>query len=177
MIKLGHMKRQSNGQFKYKPFKHSTWGGLILLLTTMTLGAYIDARYTPVELHNPLGTVQVHAQAPEPVVEVIVEPLNTYGAPTHIVDLIVKYFGDEAQNALKVVGTCENKGWNPTATNQNRNGSWDAGIFQINSVHGYSQEYLFNPENNIKAAKKIFDGRGWTSWSCSHVLSIKSFWE
>lgn len=123
---------------------------------------------------SPLGVSIVKAQ--EPAVEVTTEPLNTYGAPTYIVDLIVKYFGDEAQNALKIVGTCENGKWNPTATNHNRNKSWDAGIFQINSVHGYSQEYLFNPENNIKVAKKIFDGRGWTSWSCSHVLGITPFY-
>lgn len=108
-------------------------------------------------------------EAEEPILE-------TYGAPANIVDLVVKYFGDEAQNALKVVGTCENGKWNTTATNHNRNGSVDSGIFQINSIHGYSQEYLFNPENNIRVAKKIFDGRGWTSWSCSHVLGIKPFY-
>ncbi len=109
-------------------------------------------------------------EAAEPILE-------TYGAPSHIVDLIIQHFGDEAQNALKIVGTCENGKWNTKAVNQNRNGSWDAGIFQINSVHGYSQEYLFNPENNIKAAKKIFNGRGWTSWACSEVLGIKPFWK
>ena len=112
-----------------------------------------------------------------PKVEAAEPVLETYNAPQHIVDLIIKYFGDEAQNALKIVGTCENGKWNPTAVNPNRNGSWDAGIFQINSVHGYSQEYLFNPENNIKAAKKIFNSRGWTSWACSEVLGIKPFWK
>lgn len=142
----------------------------------MATGAYLDYRFQP--LQATLSPCDVpfcyvphvnKVQASEPILE-------TYGAPTEIVDFIVKYFGDEAQNALKVVGTCENKGWNTKATNQNRNGSWDAGIFQINSIHGYSQEYLFNPENNIKAAKKIFDGRGWTSWSCSHVLGIAPFY-
>lgn len=112
-----------------------------------------------------------------PKVEAAEPVLETYGAPDHIVDLIIEHFGDEAQNALKIVGTCENGKWDPTAVNHNRNGSWDAGIFQINSVHGYSQEYLFNPENNIKAAKKIFNGRGWTSWACSEVLGIKPFWK
>ena len=112
-----------------------------------------------------------------PKVEAAEPVLETYNAPSYIVDLIIKYFGDEAQNALKIVGTCENGKWNPTAVNHNRNGSWDAGIFQINSVHGYTQEYLFNPENNIKAAKKIFNGRGWTSWACSEVLGIKPFWK
>lgn len=147
--------------------------GLYLMLAFMLVGAYLNYRFQPVELHRPLvGEVKAYELPVKP----IVEPLNTYGAPTHIVDLIVKYFGDEAQNALKIVGTCENGKWNPKAVNQNRNGSWDAGIFQINSVHGYSQEYLFNPENNIKAAKKIFNGRGWTSWSCAHTLGITPFY-
>lgn len=154
--------------------------GLYLMLATVATGVALWT-YGEVKIikstvpFSPLGTMSVQAQ--EPAVEVTTEPLNTYGAPTHIVELIKKYFGDETQNALKIVGTCENGKWNPTATNHNRNGSWDAGIFQINSVHGYSQEYLFNPENNIRAAKKIFDGRGWSSWSCSHVLQIKSFWQ
>ena len=170
-------KRNRQGQFIYKPFKRSNWSGLILLLSIMAISAYLNYRFQPLQATlSPCpdtGCVMLQVkkvEAAEPILE-------TYGAPTQIVDLIVKYFGDEAQNALKIVGTCENGKWNPTAVNQNRNGSWDAGIFQINSVHGYSQEYLFNPENNIKVAKKIFDGRGWTSWSCSHVLNIKSFWQ
>ncbi len=161
-------KRRHENQYSQSDFR-----GLYLGIAMTTLSYLIYDFYTPVVPFNPFvahsyGVAQV--QASEPVLE-------TYNAPKYIVDLIVKYFGDEAQNALKVVGTCENKGWNTKATNQNRNGSWDAGIFQINSVHGYSQQYLFNPENNIKAAKKIFDGRGWSSWSCSHVLQIKSFWQ
>lgn len=167
------MKRNKKGQFQFKPFKQSNFSGLYLMLAIMLVGAYLNYRFQPVELHRPL-IGQVEAKE---AVKSTTRPLNTYGAPTHIVDLIVKYFGDEAQNALKIVGTCENGKWNPTAVNHNRNGSWDAGIFQINSVHGYSQEYLFNPENNIKAAKKIFNGRGWTSWACSEVLGIKPFWK
>jgi hypothetical protein len=51
------------------------------------------------------------------------------------------------------------------AVNINRNGSKDCGIFQVNSVHGYDCDWLKNPENNLKAAREVFDKQGLTAWS------------
>lgn len=48
--------------------------------------------------------------------------------------------------------------------NTNNNGSTDTGIFRINSIHGYSQEYLDDVDNNIKVAKIIYDTQGITAW-------------
>ena len=55
---------------------------------------------------------------------------------------------------------------NPKAYNENTNGSWDAGLFQINSIHGYSREEMENPEKNIEAAYQIYlkAGRKFTPW-------------
>lgn len=92
-----------------------------------------------------------------------------------IINYIVEVFGEDSAEAITIIRKCENSKFDPKATNWNKNGTWDTGIFQINQVHGYSLEDMQNYKKNIDVAKKIFDKRGWTAWSCSHVVGIKSF--
>lgn len=60
-------------------------------------------------------------------------------------------------------------GCNPTAYNENTNGSVDRGLFQVNSVHGDKVQYnfaaLFNPSTNISIAYRIYQSSGWSAWS------------
>ena len=51
---------------------------------------------------------------------------------------------------------------NPEAVNRNRNGSKDSGIWQINSIHGYSD--LKKPHVNAQAAFEVWSHSGWTAW-------------
>jgi hypothetical protein len=50
----------------------------------------------------------------------------------------------------------------------NSNGTNDAGLMQINSIHvtsgliGYQDR--FNPELNMRAAYAIYNGSGWSAW-------------
>lgn len=94
-----------------------------------------------------------------------------------ILAYIVEKFGDDAPDAIVLIRKCENGSFNPEATNWNRNGTWDAGIFQVNQVHGYSLEEMYDYKKNIDAAYKIFKGRGWTAWSCSEHVGVKPFWK
>ena len=50
----------------------------------------------------------------------------------------------------------------PRAVNRNRNGSRDAGLWQINSIHGFSN--LKNPQVNAEAAFYVWETQGWTAW-------------
>ena len=50
----------------------------------------------------------------------------------------------------------------PKAVNKNRNGSKDSGLWQINSVHGYSD--LKKPHVNAQAAFEVWSHSGWTAW-------------
>ena len=88
--------------------------------------------------------------------EQAVEPLNTE-------DLIVKYFGSDSETMLKIAKAESNL--KPDAVNVNKNGTRDIGIFQINSVHGYDEEWLKIPENNVLAAKEVFDKQGFEAWA------------
>jgi hypothetical protein len=57
------------------------------------------------------------------------------------------------------------------ATNKNKNGSMDRGLFQINSLHigktkgcPSSGDALFNPETNAKCAMAVFKLQGVSAW-------------
>jgi hypothetical protein len=50
------------------------------------------------------------------------------------------------------------------AVNRNTNGSTDTGLWQINSIHGYSSSALMDPRTNARAAKAVFDKQGYTAW-------------
>ena len=59
-------------------------------------------------------------------------------------------------------------GGNPQAYNgANSNGTNDAGLMQINSIHVDSGliEDRFNPEANMAAAYAIYKGSGFRAWS------------
>ena len=112
----------------------------------------------------------------KPVV-VVDEKDRDYSEKQQILAYIVEVFGDDSADAITIINKCENHAFNPKATNWNRNGTWDTGIFQINQVHGYTMEEMQDWKLNINAAKKIFDNRGWTAWSCSEVVGVKPFWK
>lgn len=78
-----------------------------------------------------------------------------------------------AENAIgKMVCTAKyESSYYAKATNKNRNGSMDRGLFQINSLHlgktkgcPSSSEALFNPETNAKCALAIFKSQGISAW-------------
>lgn len=48
------------------------------------------------------------------------------------------------------------------AVGRNRNGSTDTGLWQINSVHGFSN--LSDPVVNAEAAFAVWELQGWTAW-------------
>lgn len=56
---------------------------------------------------------------------------------------------------------------NPRSDNTglNINGTYDYGLFQINSVHGYSRNILANPAKNTEIAFKIWQLQGYQAWS------------
>lgn len=75
------------------------------------------------------------------------------------------------------VGLAESGGRTDALNTANRNGSWDAGFMQINSIHGYSQAALFNPVTNAAAAFKIWTAAGgrWTPWSTYNSGSFRVY--
>ena len=130
------------------------------------------------DMINTWQDLPVQVQAREIII--VPEPTPTPKPQTEkeqILAYIVEVFGEDSADAITIINKCENKAFNPKATNWNRNGTWDTGIFQINQIHGYTMEEMQDWKQNIDAAKKIFDNSTWSAWSCSRVVNIKSFWQ
>lgn len=73
---------------------------------------------------------------------------------------------EQTAEELLLVGMCES-GFEETAKNVNKNVSTDRGVFQINSVHGVSQEILIDPIENTKKALELYDDSGLRPWKSS----------
>lgn len=83
--------------------------------------------------------------------------------------LVAKYFpANQVDNALRVM-TGESGG-RPDATNYNRNGSIDRGLFQINSCHGANSTY--DPEANIRYASQLWSSQGWHPWVYARKIGL-----
>lgn len=76
---------------------------------------------------------------------------------------ICKTFPEDCEIMI-AISKAENSKRDPFAVGYNKDGSIDVGIFQINSIHGYDKEYLFDIDNNIKVAREIYDREGKEAW-------------
>lgn len=66
---------------------------------------------------------------------------------------------------------------NPRSDNSglNTDGTYDYGLFQINSVHGHSRSILANPAKNTEIAFKIWQSQGYRAWSAYNNGSYLKF--
>lgn len=132
----------------------------------------------PVELINPL--ISINYVQPEAVKAVSipeeVEVDKCSLIENEIEQYICEVFGDEYENAMEVL-SCENKGLNHLAINDaNSNGSTDVGIFQINSIHGFTVEEMQDYKKNVDFAYKLMKRDGWSAWACSHKIGVTPFY-
>lgn len=75
----------------------------------------------------------------------------------------------EEYDLLSRIIKCES-GWNPEAINtKNKNGTYDRGLFQSNSVHikTLSNDDAFNFKKNIDWGIRLFKKQGTSPWSSS----------
>jgi hypothetical protein len=64
------------------------------------------------------------------------------------------------------IARCES-GLRPAAVHYNRNGTWDAGLFQINQIHGIPKAQLLNPSVNARYAYQLYVKQGTRPWRAS----------
>ena len=66
---------------------------------------------------------------------------------------------------------------NPRSDNSglNRDGSNDKGLFQINSIHGFSDAERLDPIRNIEIAFRIWQSQGYKAWSAYNNGSYLKF--
>lgn len=82
--------------------------------------------------------------------------------------MIVQVFGDDCRMALAISQAENGTRQCDRVSKPNSNGSYDIGVFQINTIHTPSKgniKQLKECMHNIKVAKQIFDAQGWSPWS------------
>ena len=90
---------------------------------------------------------------------------------------IHKAFGPKHFTDAVRIAYCESR-LDPGAVNRaNRNRTVDRGLFQLNDGGtmqrlGVTAKDAFNPTINARAARVLFEDRGWQPWSCQYVYKI-----
>jgi len=83
------------------------------------------------------------------------------------IQVIQKIWGSDWQVGV-AIAKCESSLQADAFNPHNANGSWDAGLFQINSVHGISKEDLMIPKVNAKYAYSLYLKKGVQPWYSSN---------
>ena len=91
-------------------------------------------------------------------------------APASIKELVAQTFGDQADNALKVM-QCESQG-QVDRIGDKQLPKPSIGLFQINTYYNpeYSSQRLTDPNYNIQVAHEIYLKGGWGRWTCGRRI-------
>ena len=93
-------------------------------------------------------------------------------------DLFDKYFGADAR-IMRAICKAENTSQDPTKiSKQNRDGTRDFGLCQVNSIHKDkvgNLNKLLDPETNIRVSKEIKDLQGFRAWVCYKNGAYKKY--
>ncbi len=93
---------------------------------------------------------------------------------------IKSYVRNEAKKAglsireVETIINCESR-WDADAKGYNRNGSYDLGLWQINSIHktlSDADKLDYKAATKWAIEKRLRDG-SWSAWSCSRKLASK----
>ena len=81
-----------------------------------------------------------------------------------------RLFGNHSQEAKKIIG-CENSSMDMAHVNRNRDGSFDTGPFQINTVHSkrFGTGFMVDAVENVRVAYQLWKEQGFAPWYSSHV--------
>lgn len=152
---------------------------IVFITFLLLLTLYIISKIETLNPVRALAPSQFDVVYVEKQVEVIkeVEVDRTFNSEKQqILAYIVEVFGDDAPDAIVVIRKCENGNFDPKATNYNRNGSVDRGIFQLNSQY-WGGEELYDWKLNVDKAYEVFNraGKKWTPWTCAWTVDQKNY--
>ena len=103
--------------------------------------------------------------------------LGKSGPPNYLEQLWIEAGGpvSQAQTAA-AVAMAESRGEVGAKSPKNTNGTYDYGLWQINSSHGFNvQRLLGDPSYNAEAAVSVWRSQGWSAWTTYRDGAYKSF--
>lgn len=127
---------------------------------------------------SPTTIVAHPTSTPEPAVEAV-DQTSGAGELEEIHNYIKTKFGSDGDNMIRIIGECENKTFDQSRTNHNRNGSIDYGIAQVNSIHiaRCGSDIKHDWKANIDCAYSIYEraGNSFRPWTCAYVVGQKNY--
>lgn len=150
---------------KINKYSLNIWMFIAFLMTIFVIISLVDYHLKSQPLLNPLMDIVEPVEAKEPEVKVSCENPKGY------LECQVyqgKITWEEYEKIYKII-ECES-GWNPEAINtKNKNGTYDRGLFQSNSIHikTLSNENAFNFKKNIDWGINLFKRQGTSPWNSS----------
>lgn len=142
-----------------------TWGSIALTISFFALpltGSYIARQYEKGPERIGQSPV-VHAQVYKPFESPELAPVSEQ---ERNIAIIRKVWRRDAAIGI-AIARCES-GLRAEAFNgRNTNGTWDAGLFQVNTIHGIAKETLFEPYANAGFAYALYTEQGTTPWNSS----------
>jgi len=144
---------------KQKAFRRASWATLTLYVSVAILIGFAATRTVlagqkPPTIHQGIDVKTDDTKwtfTHETVEQMVVRLANEYGV--------------DPERAL-AIAWCESRD-NPLATNYNKNGSNDKGIFQINSIHKVPDSCRLDAECNIDWTMKTIKKQGFQPWGSS----------
>ena len=112
-------------------------------------------------------TNELEKSAPKPKTTVEASPVvrktRTTGGCERFRPIVERYNWNVqiAMAIMRAESSCNPSAYNGTL---NSDGTNDAGLFQINSVHDATSARL-DPETNVRLAYKVYVSQGWSAWS------------
>lgn len=153
--------------------------GFILLAGLVFTGLYYVNRFfetnqfkfrAPIEFHKPIWIEKRQVAKHHSIVQEVYaqEPEPAYTDPTELM-IFTKFserFGEKVGHEAVAVSWAENGSRLCDRRNVNKDGSWDIGIFQINTVHlkRFTLTQLVGCESNVEVAMQIYSEQGWNPW-------------
>lgn len=147
--------------------KTSNWVliATILLLILMAALVILPHRWKDEQISMLMKGYKVYAQVPE---REYVQPLLADETTQEASIKVIKKIWRRDWQIGVAIAKCEG-GLRPNAFNgHNTNGTWDAGLFQINTIHGIDKETLFNPYANAGYAYALYKEQGVQPWYSSN---------
>lgn len=143
---------------------------IAIMLTTIIAGYSVAHDETPISYaQDNQVVVSTPTSTPQPTT-------NPQDTPESYIREVFGY--EQGERAIQMLKNCENKTLNPNAINWNGNGTWDYGLFQINQVHGYTQQQLADYKFNTRIAYKLYKNAGYqfTPWTCAYEIGETPFY-
>jgi len=144
--------------------------GISIGITFTIITIYIQQEETRIVFDRASVSSQDMAELVSTDSDLDKETTKSVSSPEALSDKIKRTFPEEPETMIAIAKA--ESSFRADAVNVNRNGTKDCGVFQVNEIHGYDCEWLKDIDNNLLAAREVYEKQGLTAWM-TYTYAIK----